>query len=80
MKEPQARPGSGAASGSARLLGKHHRGVFSCLAGAGRPYLYCPQYWVTHSPSEAQGRWKQRSQPLTVQVMVAPRSPQTKHC
>ena len=35
-------------------------------------------YRVTHWPSEAQGRWKLRSQPNAAQVMVAPVLPQTK--
>lgn len=35
---------------------------------------------MTHSPSEAQGRWKLRSQPVSRHVMVAPLSPQTKQC
>uniref|UniRef100_A0A803XP23 Uncharacterized protein n=1 Tax=Meleagris gallopavo TaxID=9103 RepID=A0A803XP23_MELGA len=33
-----------------------------------------------HSPSAAQGRWKQRAQPLSAHVMAAPLSPQTQHC
>ena len=33
---------------------------------------------MTHSPSEAQGRWKLRLHPLYRQVMVAPVSPQMK--
>lgn len=45
---------------------------------AGSPYLYSPKNWVTHSPSEAQGRWKLRSHPFCWQVMAAPVSPQTK--
>ena len=47
--------------------------------GAGSPYLYSPKNWVTHSPREAQGRWKLRSHPFSPQVMAAPISPQTKH-
>uniref|UniRef100_A0A8V0XRT8 Uncharacterized protein n=1 Tax=Gallus gallus TaxID=9031 RepID=A0A8V0XRT8_CHICK len=44
------------------------------------PYLCSPKYWVMHSPSAAQGRWKLRSQPLSAHVMAAPLSPQTQHC
>lgn len=47
--------------------------------GAGSPYLYSPKNWVTHSPREAQGRWKLRSHPFSPQAMAAPISPQTKH-
>ena len=86
-EEQEGAPGLG--SGSVRLLG----GVTACssqlwlvltagvggsLAMPGSPYLNSPKYWVTHSPSEAQGRWKLRSQPASAQVMVAPKLPQTK--
>lgn len=44
----------------------------------GSPYLYWSKCWVTHWPSEAQGKWKLRLQPASAQVMVAPKLPQTK--
>ena len=88
-EEQEGAPGLG--SGSVRLLGAvAARSSLLCLvltAGvggphtrAGSPYLYCSKYWVTHSPSEAQGRWKLRSQPVSAQVMKAPLLPQTKQC
>ena len=43
----------------------------------GSPYLKSSKNWVTHSPSEAQERWKLRSQSGSAQVMLAPRLPQT---
>ena len=86
-EEQEGAPGLG--SGSVRLLGAVTArssllwlvltaGVGGSLAMPGSPYLNSPKYWVTHSPSEAQGRWKLRSQPASAQVMVAPTLPQTK--
>ena len=88
-EEQEGAPGHG--SGSVRLLGcvRAHSpllwlvltaGVGGPHTRAGSPYLYCSKYWVTHSPSEAQGRWKLRSQPVSAQVMKAPLLPQTKQC
>ena len=86
-EEQEGAPGLG--SGSVRLLGAVAArssllclvltaGVGGSLAMPGSPYLNSPKYWVTHSPSEAQGRWKLWSQPASAQVMVAPKLPQTK--
>ena len=86
-EDQERAPGLG--SGSGRMLGGVAAG--SSLEGTGRngslaaaaadsPYLCCPKYWVTHSPSSAQGRWKLRSQPVSAQLMVAPLPPQTKQC
>uniref|UniRef100_A0A8V0XQN0 Uncharacterized protein n=1 Tax=Gallus gallus TaxID=9031 RepID=A0A8V0XQN0_CHICK len=46
----------------------------------GRRKGWSPKYWVMHSPSLAQGRWKLRAQPLSAHVTAAPLSPQTQHC
>lgn len=55
-------------------------GVAGSQATPDSPYLYSPKYWVTQSPSRAQGRWKLCSQPASAQVMGAPVSPQMKQC
>ena len=83
-EDQESAPGLG--SGSGRMLGGVAAG--SSLGGTGRdsslaaaadsPYLCCPKYWVMHSPSSVQGRWKLRSQPVSAQVMAAPLPPQTK--
>lgn len=76
-------------SGSVRLLGGVTArssllwlvltaGVKGPQAMPGSPYLNSPKCWVTHSPFEAQGRWKLRPQPGSAQVMLAPGLPQTK--
>ena len=85
--EQERAPGLG--SGSVRLLGGAAArssllwlvltaGVGGPQAMPGSPYLNSPKYWVMHSPSKAQGKWKLRSQPGSAQVMLAPRLPQTK--
>lgn len=48
-------------------------------AGVPCPYLPPTTYWTMHSPWVAQGRWKLRSQPISLQVMAAPLPPQTTH-
>lgn len=44
----------------------------------GSSYLNSTKYWLMQSPFEVQGKWKLRSQPVSAQVMVAPKLPQTK--
>ena len=63
-----------------QAAGRRNCGFLPGLAAADSPYHWFPKKWVTHSPSMAQGRWKLREQLPSMHVMVAPLSPQTKHC